>query len=124
MKKGGKVETGNLPEEAVVNTSRDMTGWLKLVGIVSIVMGALSVLTIIGIIPGVILIWQGVLLNRASNGSRAVGEGNIESITGVLNPLKTYFIIQGVLILLGIFGWIFGIFTVGLGGLMDTLRIY
>ena len=118
------METGNLPEEAVVNTSRDMTGWLKLVGIVSIVMGALSVLTIIGIIPGVILIWQGVLLNRASNGSRTVGEGNIESITGVLNPLKTYFIIQGVLILLGIFGWIFGIFTVGLGGLMDTLRIY
>lgn len=113
------MEIADMLEQGVVNTSRDMSGWLKLVGIISIVMGALSIITIIGIIPGGILIWQGILLNRAGNGSREVGGGNVNSIIEVLKPLKIYFIIQGVLILFAIVGWIISVFTIGFGGLMD-----
>jgi len=117
------METADLTQTEVISTSRDMSGWLRLVGIFSIVMGALLILTIFGIIPGAIMIWQGVLLNRAGNGSREVGGGKVESITNVLKPLKIYFIIQGIIILLAIFGWIIGIFTFGIGGLMDLLKM-
>jgi len=121
------MEIGDMSGQEVVNTSRDMSGWLRLVGIFSIVMGALSILTIVGIIPGGILIWQGILLSRAGKGSKDVGGGNVDSIVEVLKPLKIYFIIQGVLILLAIFGWVIAIFTIGLGGFMDILggsRLY
>ena len=121
------MEIGDMTGQEVINTSRDMSGWLKLVGIVSIVMGALSVLTILGIIPGAILIWQGVLLNRAGSGSRKVAGGNVDSLTDVLRPLKIYFIIQGVLIFIAIFGWVFAIISLGFSGLIDILggsRLY
>ena len=121
------MEIGDMSGQEVVNTSRDMGGWLRLVGIFSIVMGALSILTIVGIIPGGILIWQGILLSRAGKGSKDVGGGNVDSIVEVLKPLKIYFIIQGVLILLAFFGWVFAIISLGFSGLIDILggsRLY
>lgn len=117
------MEIGDMTGQEVINTSRDMGGWLKLVGIVSIVGGAFSILVSFGfaIIIAWLPIWQGILLVRAGNGSREVAGGNVDSLTDVLKPLKTYFIIQGALILIAIFGWTIAFFTLMLGPLMDKL---
>ncbi len=98
-----------LNAETITGETRQMGGWLKLLGIAKIVQGAFMVMTIFGAIHGVVTIWEGLLLNRAANGSREVTAGNIESLgKGMLNPLKIYFIIQGVLIVLVFAGFIVG----------------
>lgn len=98
-----------LKTESITSETRYMGGWLKLLGIAKIVQGAFLVMTIFGAVHGAITIWEGLLLNRASNGSREVTAGNIEALgERMLNPLKIYFIIQGVLIIL-----IFGVFILG-----------
>lgn len=95
--------------ESITGETRYMGGWLKLLGIAKIIQGAFLVMTIFGAVHGAVTIWEGLLLNRAANGSREVTAGNIESLgKGMLNPLKIYFIIQGVLIIL-----IFGVFILG-----------
>jgi hypothetical protein len=67
-------------------------------------------MTIFGAIHGAVTIWEGLLLNRAANGSMEVTAGNIEALgKGMLNPLKIYFIIQGVLIILIFGGFILGV---------------
>lgn len=113
----------NVMGQEVVETSREMSGWLKLVGIVSIVGGAGSILLTfgIGIIFAWLPIWQGILLVRASNSSKDVAAGNLESTGKILAPLKTYFIIQGILILLGIFSWVIIMFVFGISGLSEIL---
>ncbi len=96
--------------EEITSETRYMGGWLKLLGIAKIIQGAFLVMTIFGAVHGAVTIWEGLLLNRAANGSREVTAGNIESLAkGMLNPLKIYFIIQGVLIIL-----VFGIFILGI----------
>jgi hypothetical protein len=95
--------------ETIISETRYMGGWLKLLGIAKIVQGAFLVMTIFGAIHGAVTIWEGLLLNRAANGSREVTAGNIESLgKGMLNPLKVYFIIQGVIITLMFGGLILG----------------
>jgi len=70
-------------------------------------------MTIFGAIYGALKIWEGLLLNRAANGSRKVTAGYIESIgKEMLNPLKIYFIIQGVIIILVFGGFILGFLMV------------
>ncbi len=96
--------------EEITSETRYMGGWLKLLGIAKIIQGAFLVMTIFGAIHGAVTIWEGLLLNRAANGSREVTAGNIESLgKGMLNPLKIYFIIQGVLIILIFGGFILGV---------------
>ncbi|MCD6276628.1 hypothetical protein J7J69_00075 [candidate division WOR-3 bacterium] len=102
--------------------SGEMSGWLKLVGIVSIVMGGLSALTIIGIITAWLPIWQGVLLLKAGNDFADVSREKQEAVLSGLKNLKIYFIIQGIIVLIGIVSSILAIFLVGVSGIMDTFR--
>jgi hypothetical protein len=84
-------------------TAAEMAGWLKFVGIVNIISGALTAISIVGIVIAWIPIWMGVLLFQA--GSNAVnaqaGQRTDELVTAV-KRLKTYFIINGVLIIVGV----------------------
>ena len=78
-------------------------GWMKLVGVMSIIGGALQVLTIVGIIIAWLPIWTGVLLfQSASAVEQAYLGGSQEAMTRSLSKLKTYFIITGVLTLIGV----------------------
>lgn len=108
----------------LMETTSGMSGWLKLVGIVSIVGGAITILLTLGM--GIIIawlpIWQGILLVRASNSSQEVAGGKSESIVNMITPLKTYFIIQGILILISIFISIMATMLVGLGGLAELFK--
>ena len=78
-------------------------GWMKFVGIMFIIQGAVTALTIVGIVIAWLPIWTGVLLMQASNAiERAQMSGDSSALKESLARLRTYFIIQGVLYLVGI----------------------
>ena len=78
-------------------------GWMKFVGIMFIIQGAITAITIVGIVIAWLPIWTGVLLMQASNAiERAQMSGDSSALKESLARLRTYFIIQGVLYLVGI----------------------
>ena len=79
------------------------TGWMKLVGIMAIISGAVQALTIFGIIIAWLPIWMGILLFQSANAiGRAYETDSKVAMKVSLSKLKTYFVITGVLTLIGI----------------------
>jgi len=97
-------------------------GWMKLVGIVSIIQGALMCVTIIYAIIGWLPIWIGVLLLQASSAiERAEASGDEFALRESLAKLKTYFVIQGVLFLVGVALFVLAFLIFG-ATILATLR--
>jgi Family of unknown function (DUF5362) len=78
-------------------------GWMKFVGIMFIVQGALTALTIVGILIAWLPIWTGVLLVQSAGAlENAQLTGDAFALKESFAKLRTYFVIQGVLYLVGI----------------------
>ena len=78
-------------------------GWMKLLGVMFIIGGIIYAITIIGLIVAWLPIWIGVLLFQSANAAeRAYETASEYELHHSLSKLKTYFIIMGVLTLLGI----------------------
>lgn len=74
-------------------------GWLKFVGVMMILGGIPSALALVGIIP----IWQGVLLLQAASSiETAANTGQRYAFDSAMGNIKTFFVINGVLIIIGI----------------------
>jgi hypothetical protein len=99
-------------------------GWMKLVGVMSILGGALQALTIIGIIIAWLPIWTGILLFQAAGAAElAYQGGNRDGLTRSLSKLKTYFIIMGVLTLIGLIAIVLAFAFGLLGGILSGVGI-
>lgn len=110
--------------EGIVREARHIGGWLKLLGIAKIIQGALLIITIIGALPGALAVWEGLLLNRASNGSMKVSTGKLGLMDKeMLNPLRVYFIIQVIIVILLVSGFMLGIIMFALFGTSSLSRI-
>ena len=97
-------------------------GWMKFLGVLMIIYGALMVLTIWGIIICWLPIWMGILLLNAGKGvETAFQSGNKADLTAGLGKLKTFFTIYGILALIGIVFMIIGLIVAG-GALFAILR--
>jgi len=84
-------------------TALTMSTWLKFLGIVLIVSGAISAISIVGIIFAWLPIWMGVLLFQA--GDRASGvrySEDLNSMAQMMEKLKMYFIIYAVVIIVSL----------------------
>ena len=91
-------------------------GWLRLLGIVMIVQGIISALTIVGIIIAWLPIWLGVLLFQAAGAAEgAQMAGSKQQLMESLWKLKTYFVINGVMMLIVLAIIVFSMFTAGIG---------
>jgi hypothetical protein len=89
-------------------------GWMKLVGVMSIISGAIAAISIVGIIFAWLPIWTGVLLFQSAKAIEQAYETDSKpAMTRSLSRLKTYFIIMGILTLIGIIFW--GLMMCGLG---------
>ena len=78
-------------------------GWLKFLGVLSIISGVGSALSIVGIIFAWLPIWMGVLMLQAGCSIESAGQlGDKFAFLRSLGSLKTYFVLQGVLALIGI----------------------
>jgi hypothetical protein len=74
-------------------------GWLKFLGVMTIIGGIPSVFVLVGILQ----IWMGVLLFQAGSSIDSAGQfGDKFAFLRSMGNLKTYFMIQGILTLIGI----------------------
>lgn len=98
-------------------------GWLKFLGVMSIISGIIQVFTIIGIIFAWLPIWIGVLLFQAASAvERAYETGDSNEINVSLSKLKTYFMIMGVISLLGVIFFAVMFFTGSMAVLFSNFR--
>lgn len=78
-------------------------GWMKFIGIMFIVQGAITAITIVGILIAWLPIWIGVLLLQSSGAiERAERHGDATALMESMTRLRTYFVILGVLCLVSI----------------------
>lgn len=108
-----------MAQAARVN-ARGTKGWLKFLGILSIIGGVSYVLTVVGIISGAIMIWVGVLLLQSGGQAALFAErGDAASLAGYTGKLKSMFAIWGILaiisIALAVIGTIVMLILIGVG---------
>lgn len=85
--------------------------WMKLVGIVSIVIGILIALSIVGILIAWLPIWMGVILYRAGSSiEAALHTGDRQALLHGLRQLRLFFTVMGVLVLLWLLLLLSGLF--------------
>ncbi|ROQ21979.1 DUF5362 domain-containing protein [Gallaecimonas pentaromativorans] len=78
-------------------------GWMKFVGVMGIITGALQAITLVGLLWAWLPIWMGVLLMQAGSAIEAAERsGSVEAFTDALAKLKTYFTLMGVTVLIGL----------------------
>lgn len=106
--------------------AEDTKGWLKFMGIVSIVSGALMAFTVIGILWAWLYVWLGVLLWQAGDrAGQAVARRDAAMFEQYLLKLKTVIMIAGVVVAIGVLLTALGLvmlLTVGWLGLMEALE--
>jgi hypothetical protein len=106
--------TGNPSIQDLSQPLASGKGWMRFVGIVFIIQGALTALTLVGIIIAWLPIWIGVLVMQSAGAiERAQLSGDAAALKEALSKLRTYFVIQGVLILIGIILWVLALFFYG-----------
>ena len=92
--------------------------WMQLVGVVLIIMGIITALSIIGIVIAWVPIWAGIVLMQAAGSvDQAYSSGESAAAATAMRRLKTYFTILGVLMLIYIVLMVVG-FLFGIGGMM------
>ncbi len=92
--------------------------WMQLIGVVLIIMGIFTALSIIGIVIAWIPIWAGIVLMQAAGSvDQVYSSGNSEAAATAMRRLKTYFTILGILMLIYIVLMVVG-FLFGIGGMM------
>jgi len=97
-------------------------GWMKLLGVLMILYGAVMVITIVGIVLCWLPIWIGILLIRSA-GSLEVAQisGDKFQLIEAMRRLKTYFTIYGVLAILGLIAMVMAMIVGGAGVFTSAL---
>ncbi|MEO0081723.1 MAG: DUF5362 domain-containing protein [candidate division WOR-3 bacterium] len=120
----------DLNQQQLLANIRGMKGWLKFIGILTLIMGILQALSLIGILWAWLPIWMGIILTQAGSRAQEYAERNDPAaLTGLTSKLRTYFVIQGVLLIVslclavlgGILAIVLGLFA---GGLPELLKQY
>lgn len=107
---------GGDPINDIRRTAAEMAGWLKFVGIVNIISGALVALSLFGIVIAWIPIWMGVLLFQAGSSATSAQAGQrTDDLVNLVKRLKTYFIINGVLVIVGVAFFILALLLMTMG---------
>lgn len=92
--------------------------WMQLLGIMLILMGALTAISIIGLVVAWIPVWAGVALFQAAGAAKRGYENHSEdAIKQTMGKLRTYFLISGIMTLLYVIFMVAGLLF-GLGGAM------
>lgn len=77
--------------------------WMKLLGVMLMISGALQVLSIIGILWAWVPIWLGVLLFQAASAAEeAAATGQVDAAIRSTEKLRLFFMIQGILLLIAL----------------------
>lgn len=107
----------------LIQPLKNATGWIKFLGVLLIIYGVISALTIVGILIAWLPIWLGVLLVRAAkNTNTAYYQGDKRSVLVALNNVGSFFTVYGVLALIGIiFSVVAFVFIIATGVLWESM---
>ncbi len=100
------------------STAGNMAAWLKFLGIVYIIQAVFAIITtmFMGIIFAWLPLWLGILLFQAGNrASLAAVGGRAEELIPMIEKLKLYFIINGIMMIIIIVFVVILIAVFGLG---------
>mgnify|MGYP005725646681 CR=1 FL=1 len=87
----------------LTQTAIVMSSWLKFLGVIAIVSGAVLALTFVGIIFAWLPIWLGVLLFQAGDKARSAQyTGNLNAVAEMMDKLRAYFVIYAVAIIVSV----------------------
>ena len=91
-------------QEALIQQLKAIAGnmatWMKFLGIMYILQGAFVAVSIIGIIVAWLPLWLGILLFQAGNrASNAVLGNNPRELVTMLDKLRLYFVINGIILI-------------------------
>ena len=120
---------GHVPDTSIVVRELSLPihqskGWLKFLGVMSIIYGVFAAFTIVGILFAWLPVWVGILLWQAATSvERAQVSGDKEKFLESLNKLKTYFVIQGILGIIGILGILVAIAMGFLGMILGLMGL-
>jgi hypothetical protein len=112
---------GNPSEDLVKSLSAravGSAGWMKFLGVLSIIQGVFLVFTIWGILICWLPIWIGVILFKAAGDAEMASRGAPTQLEGYLEKINRYFLIQGILALIGIIVGLVVVFVVGVAAIM------
>ena len=94
------VQAQNPVLDRLIFTAKNMSIWVKLLGIINIISGALTALTLVGIIIAWLPIWLGILLFQAGNrADEALASKRPDQLITMMEKLRLFFLIQGVMII-------------------------
>lgn len=100
------------------------SGWIKFVGIMSIIGGAVQAISIIGILWAWLPIWMGILLVQAAGAlEQAYQRDDSEQMLTAMGKLKTYFLVTGIMLLVSIVAVVLFVIFGGMAALMSGMHM-
>ena len=98
-------------------------GWIKFLGIMSVIQGIVAAISIVGILFAWLPIWVGVILYQsATKMEQAYTMGDKREFYESMSKLKLYFVIQGITTVIGIVIAIFAMSIGMLGFILEAVR--
>ena len=89
--------------EKIFEELNKSSGWMKFISILLIILGALTALSIVGIIIAWLPIWMGVVLYQAGNlASYAFSQKDENKFLESISKIKLYFILTGITLIVSI----------------------
>jgi uncharacterized membrane protein HdeD (DUF308 family) len=90
-------------QQAISANVKASKGWLKFLGILSIIAGGLYALTLVGIVVAWMPIWVGIIMVQAGSRAQEYAErGDPKALAGYTGKIKTLFAIMGILTLISL----------------------
>ena len=132
MKPTGQPTAGPGPAEQLIghlcaNVARSST-WMKLLGVLLIICGVFLVMTLVGILICWLFIWLGVILFKAAGDAEAAHgnpqtarKGDPRRLLQFVQKINRFFLIDGILALIGLIIGLIILFTVGMFALWSSL---
>jgi hypothetical protein len=93
-------------------------GWIKFLGVISIIYGVFIIFTLWGILICWLPIWIGVILFKAAGDAEMAARGAPTQLEGFLEKINRYFLIQGILSLIGIIIGLVLVFLFGMAAIL------
>lgn len=104
-------------QQAIRDNVKGAKGWLKFLGVMSIIGGAGYALTLVGIIVAWLPIWLGILMFQAGSRAQEFAErGDVSALSAYTAKLKTLFTLMGILMIVSlVLGIVGGIVSLAMG---------
>jgi hypothetical protein len=119
---------GPSPAEQLVkqlcdNVARSST-WMKLLGVLLIIYGVFLLITVVGILICWLPIWLGIILFKAAGDAESAYRGAPQMLFSYVQRMNRFFLIEGILALVGLVFALIAFFVIGMAALWGSLGLF